>query len=521
MRFFTAIPAVICFVCCWSLLEARVAYINSTMNGSEIATTIRTETGCSGASVEVVLNATESPMSTYSASQVKAVLDACLAAAPPSTRMNVSGNDAETQAPVRVGCDDCSEQNITISNSLLSLKGLAFKNCQVQLSGLVSADLSIESCRFASVDCSRRRSAPAIGNSAQGVAASLAVSNASRVTLTNCNFSENVITPAILSSIKDVTVDGCHFENNNLSDAHTLLGKTNSTAVDNVYISSGLILVADWSALETYTWTIRRSTFAYNNLTVNGQTAMDSMTSLHGSGALLVVFKSNLSANLGQLDVTDCTFESNRVALPESITPHYYSGARYLRGGGMHLMFTGTAMGNRVNIVDSNFQSNAAPNGGGLALYFDDQSSRNNVSISDKSPDRMHSFWNNKALTPCYEGNVKVPGTGGAVNVEFFGHSKQNSVELDGLDLTGNVANKGGALYVGFHDSEQKNSILVEGSVFKLNNAMMGAAAVFWGGGPATSPTQMACQDRDITVHNCSFEANTAQLRWSVPPHVC
>ena len=195
MRFFTAIPAVICFLCCWSLVEAGVAYINSTMNGSEIATTIRTETGCSGASVEVVLNATESPMSAYSASQVKAVLGACLDAAPPSTRLNVSGNDAETQAPVRVGCDDCPEQNITISNSLLSLKGLAFKNCQVQLSGLVSADLSIESCRFASVDCSRGSSAPAIGNSARGVAASLAVSNASRVTLTNCNFSENVITP--------------------------------------------------------------------------------------------------------------------------------------------------------------------------------------------------------------------------------------------------------------------------------------------------------------------------------------
>ena len=250
---------------------------------------------------------------------------------------------------------------------------------------------------------------------------------------------------------------------------------------------------------------------------------MDSMTSLHASGALLVVFKSNQSANLGQLDVTDCTFESNRVALPESITPHYYSGARYLRGGGMHLMFTGIAMGNRVNIVDSNFQSNAAPNGGGLALYFDDQSSRNNVSISisDKSPDRIHSFWNNKALTPCYEGNVKVPGTGGAVNVEFFGRSKQNSVELDGLDLTGNVANKGGALYVWFPWQRTKEFHIGRGECVQVEQRNDGSCGCFLGWWACDKPDANGVSGPRHHRSQLQFRSEHCSTPWSVPPHVC
>ena len=182
-------------------------------------------------------------------------------------------------------------------------------------------------------------------------------------------------------------------------------------------------------------------------------------------------------ANNSVVTVDNCVFEHNRAwynfsgSLAANLDDRTYIG--FGSGGGLSVQFNGHALDVFIYVIvtSSNFSSNEASNGGGLALYGNYNTSHVNVRVSSCV------FYNNSA--------------------SYFG---------------------GGGVLVGFviFNSEEgvlHNTIVIDGCSFQQNHAIVVGGGLSWHGGTELLGTS---QTNYFAVTKSSFVGNQAQYGFAI-----
>lgn len=212
-----------------------------------------------------------------------------------------------------------------------------------------------------------------------------------------------------------------------------------------------------------------------------------------GGGGLQIEFSycipGDLSCSVPQIEpcyssnstyyITNCVFNHN-------IGYRGYSGLRKVpnagrtafsfgRGGGLSLIFKGTANNNVIIINNSMIHHNIAHYGGGLYTSFHDDASNNTLVVEGVS------FKGNEVIEKDRE-VYDVDGGGGGMKVIMdngeHGTSSFNTVKISGCNFTSNQAIIGGGLWVENNLNSQTTGdlVLIENCSFFNNTAFLGSA---------------------------------------------
>ena len=172
----------------------------------------------------------------------------------------------------------------------------------------------------------------------------------------------------------------------------------------------------------------------------------------------------------------DCMFKNN-VATSLNIAPvsryEYAAATNSLqalgRGGGMSIMFRGTATDNQIHVQNCTFLNNTAVWGGGLYVGFRNVARRNKVFVNDS----------------IFESNVCRQNAGGGASVGYLflkvsnrKNPSFNTIHFTRCVFKENRARHGGgvAVYSNKHRKDLKNNIIFTNCTWERNKARFGPA---------------------------------------------
>ena len=201
----------------------------------------------------------------------------------------------------------------------------------------------------------------------------------------------------------------------------------------------------------------------------------------------------------------NCTFSDNHASTgrinktaPTFIIPFRQNHVAFSRGGGLSIFVNANATGNNFTLLDCHFRRNVAKYGAGMFVEFHDSSGGNSVVVNG-------SRFNN---------NYCDDVSGGGLRVAHFVYNRSsvenegNSVEVILTQFYNNTAHSGGGMSIvpalqKAPDSELF-SLLLQGSLFKENTAIYGAAMRVDPFGIIVSGSKP-----NITLVECTFTQNT------------
>ena len=174
--------------------------------------------------------------------------------------------------------------------------------------------------------------------------------------------------------------------------------------------------------------------------------------------------------------ISNCLFENNNGSTgnyteDSFVVPHWNYNVALGRGGGLLVLFKGSASRNRITIDSCVFQNNAAVWGGGTVIEFQDSSQSNEVFVQNST------FVDNN----CFYDSCSYHGTGGGgARVQMAGVDKQikdNSVVFSDTKFHNNNAYFGGGIsFITFPEDVITNSIVFKNVEWKGNIARLGSA---------------------------------------------
>ena len=178
-----------------------------------------------------------------------------------------------------------------------------------------------------------------------------------------------------------------------------------------------------------------------------------------------IVYCDNGTVNNGAMySFVSCTFEGNNATTTEDVKyGNVAFGVTYPqfgRGGGLSVFFKGEAIGNKVTINNTKFNSNSAMWGAGYHSDFLDYSADNSLSIYNSAFMDNHCYYN--------KGIYGIGTGGGGVRIALHYYNKtasNNRIDIVQCNFTDNSASYGGG--VSFSTVRERNA-----SPCELNNTI-------------------------------------------------
>ena len=201
----------------------------------------------------------------------------------------------------------------------------------------------------------------------------------------------------------------------------------------------------------------------------------------YGGGGLVMDANeatSELSCTITSSNFTHNTASSEQFVFLSLTTSHDHGYFGLGRGGGISVVFRGTAVNNIVHLENVSLDGNTAQFGGGLFLGFLDNTSYNKVHMDNSWLRENVALVNNGYDTPQFDLTE-----GGGVSILMSGAS-DNAVVISNTNFVSNEAHTGGGIAVNVLHNSYKyigtgNRLLIDNCKFTNNTGFQGASAYF------------------------------------------
>ena len=210
-----------------------------------------------------------------------------------------------------------------------------------------------------------------------------------------------------------------------------------------------------------------------NTIFENSKVIESELEYTYGGGGLVIVFIPYQKQQKTQYTINNCTFESNSGNIRKRFRINE-------RGGGMSVIFLHYSQDIHVKLDNCSFKNNTGARGGGLFSWASDNSTNCHLFVYNAK------FHGNRAITS----SLSEERAGGGVQLGFSINPRQkclleipknNSILLDSVNFTANIAYNGGGASVfisSINSSMQSNNNITFKNCVFVNNSGNGGSAL-------------------------------------------